>query len=65
MEIIHFLGLFFEGQTAHLEQEDIEFTETLSSSSGLPRKLHGKETTCQFRRHRFHLWVRKIPWRRA
>ena len=24
----------------------------------------GKESTCQFRRHRFDSWVRKIPWRR-
>jgi len=23
-----------------------------------------KEPTCQFRRRRFHPWVRKIPWRR-
>ena len=34
---------------------------------GLPRWLGGKESTCQYKRHRrcsFHLWVRKIPWRR-
>ena len=29
--------------------------------------LRGKESACQFRRHRscsFSLWVRKVPWRR-
>ena len=26
--------------------------------------LRGKESACQCRRHRFNLWVRKIPWRR-
>ena len=26
--------------------------------------LSSKEPTCQFRRHRFHPWVGKIPWRR-
>ena len=34
---------------------------------GLPRQLSGKESTCQCRRHRrcgFHLWVRKILWKR-
>ena len=34
---------------------------------GLPRWLSGKESTCQWRRcrrHRFNIWVRKIPWRR-
>ena len=28
-----------------------------------PRWLSGKKSTCQWRRHRFYLWVRKIPWR--
>ena len=31
---------------------------------GLPRWLHGKESVCQYRRHEFNPWVRKIPWRR-
>ena len=34
---------------------------------GLPRWLGGKESTCQYRRHkryRLNPWVRKIPWRR-
>ena len=30
----------------------------------LPCWLSGKEPVCQCRRHRFDLWVRKIPWRR-
>ena len=31
---------------------------------GLHWWLSGKETTYQYRRHQFHPWVRKIPWRR-
>ena len=31
---------------------------------GLPRWCSGKEFTCQYRRHRYDPWVRKIPWRR-
>ena len=27
---------------------------------GLPRWFHGKESTCQCRRHRFNPWVKKI-----
>ena len=29
----------------------------------LPRWLSGKESACQYRRHRFDPWVRKIPWK--
>ena len=35
--------------------------------SGLPRRLSGKESTCQCsrrKRHGFDPWVRKIPWSR-
>ena len=32
--------------------------------NGLPRWLSYKESACQWRRHRFDPWVRKIPWRR-
>ena len=32
--------------------------------TGLPRWLSGKESACQCRRHGFHPWVGKIPWRR-
>ena len=28
---------------------------------GLPRRLSGKESACQCRRHRFDPWSRKIP----
>ena len=34
---------------------------------GLPRWPSGKESACQCKRHkkhRFHPWIRKIPWRR-
>ena len=30
----------------------------------VPWWLSGRESTCQFRRHRFDPWVGKIPWRR-
>ena len=33
-------------------------------SYGLPRRLSGKESACQCRRHGFNPWVGKIPWRR-
>ena len=41
-------------------------TNTLNwyHSDRLPRWLSGKESTCQYRRPRFNLWVGKIPWRR-
>ena len=35
---------------------------------GFPGGASGKEPACQCRRNKrrgFHLWVRKIPWRRA
>ena len=35
---------------------------------GFPGGTSGKQPTCQcrrWRRHGFHLWVEKIPWRRA
>ena len=38
------------------------------SIRGLPTWLSGKESACQCRRHKrhgFHTWVGKIPWRRA
>ena len=31
---------------------------------GVPTWLSGNKSTCQSRRPRFNLWVRKIPWRR-
>ena len=33
-------------------------------SNGLPWWLRSEDSTCQYRRHRFNPWVRKIPWRR-
>ena len=32
--------------------------------TGFPRWHSGKESACQYRRHGFNLWVKKIPWRR-
>ena len=31
---------------------------------GLPRRLSGTESACQYMRDRFDPWVEKIPWRR-
>ena len=31
---------------------------------GIPRRLRGREWCRRFRRHGFHPWVKKIPWRR-
>ena len=35
-----------------------------SLSNGLPRCSSGKEPARQCKRHKFHPWARKIPWRR-
>ena len=46
---------------------ELEFLSQSKDIEGLPRWLCGKEFNCQcrrHRRHRFHPWVRKIPWRR-
>ena len=39
-----------------------EHTRCFTLFSGLPWWLSGKEFSCQCRRHRLDLWVRKIPW---
>ena len=44
--------------------EGHEFWGALFNPVELPRRLSGKESTCQCRRHRFHPWVGKIPLRR-
>ena len=46
---------------------ELNWLKPCQSLLGLPGSTSGKESTCQYRRHRrceFHLWVRKIPWRR-
>ena len=40
------------------------WARNLWAKEGLPRWISGKESTCQFRRHRFDPWVGKIHWRR-
>ena len=43
-----------------------EFTR-ITYTNGFPRRLIGKESACQCRRHgrlRFDPWVGKIPWKR-
>ena len=41
-------------------RKDSDTTEQLNNN----RWCSGKESSCQCRRPRFDLWVRKIPWRR-
>ena len=43
--------------------ERLNWTE-LNLYPWLPWWLNGKESACQCRRHGFHPWVGKIPWRR-
>ena len=40
-----------------------KFVFTLSK--GFPGGASGKESACQWKRHGFDPWVRKIPWSRA
>ena len=57
-------GIF---QARVLEWGAIAFSIRKTNSGrllGLPRRLSGKECTCQCRRPRFNPWVRKISWRR-
>ena len=53
--------------TGHTWKNCWLYTGNLSNSSGLPRWLSGKESTCQCRkgkRHGFDPQVSKSPWRR-
>ena len=47
----------------HWGSSEILILAISKASDGLPRRLNGKEFTCQFRRRRSDPWVRKIPWR--
>ena len=46
-----------------LSSEKAKTNSLVSALKGLPRWLSGKEPTCQCRKCRFDLWVRKILWR--
>ena len=50
-----------------ITEEDFRFSRRLRqyfSLHGLPRRLRGKQTTCQGRRLRLDPWIEKIPWKR-
>ena len=47
-----------------ITMEDIYTHTYIYTHTGLPRWQSGKESTLEGRRHRFHLWVGKSPWRR-
>ena len=49
---------------SHISSTLFSLHDTVGSAGG----ARGKEPSCQCRRHKrhgFHPWVRKIPWRRA
>ena len=46
------------------EVKNIKFWDRARETYGLPRWHSGKESTYQCRRHGFHPWVGKVPWRR-
>ena len=46
---------------SHLVPLSMEFSRRGYWSGGLPRRLHGKESACQRRRHGFQPWSGKIP----
>ena len=56
-------GVTYSGRNVRASHETT-VCHKLSSLDGHPTWLSGKESVCQCRRRRFHLWVRKIPWRR-
>ena len=58
VKLLHFSESLFP----HLQNDDNNSNS--SHRVGLPRWLNGKETTCQYRRHGFYLWLGKISWRR-
>ena len=53
---------FSESLFPHLQNDDNNSNS--SHRVELPRWLSGKESTCQYRRRGFDLWLGKISWRR-
>ena len=48
--------------------DSVKIYNLLTRDKGFPVGSGGKESACQYRRHKrcgFDPWVRKIPWRRA
>ena len=49
------------------KRREEQLAKRTKTEAGFPSGASGKEPACQHRRHkrrRFHLWARKIPWRR-
>ena len=47
--------------------QGVQVCSVVRELRGLPRWFSGRESTCQYKRHRKHVfdpWVGKIPWRR-
>ena len=57
--MISFTSLKINGLVLLFELQSPSWPTGFPSGSG-----SGKESACQFRRHGFNPWVRKIPWRR-
>ena len=65
-QVFHIAGRFFT-IWATREAQTLGIKKVLPITLGFPGGTSGKESTCQYRRHkrpRFDPWVRKIPWRR-
>ena len=55
---------FFMLRSRELLSAKFSVYNAVLSPMGLPWWLSGRESSCQWRRHKFDPWVRKIPWRR-
>ena len=59
--VYHYIG-YKDSKTLEM---DLKFSSIQAKTSyGLPWLLSGKESACQYRRHRFNPWFWKISWRR-
>ena len=63
------LRIYHSGESGSKVNRNFLTIQVRRSDNGeVPGGPSGKEPTCQCRRpqgHRFSLWVKKIPWRRA
>ena len=66
---VYWLGSGFMGGICHSEMLKLQLPVSQNLTvTGFPGGASGKQSTCQFRKHKrcvFNPWVEKIPWRRA
>ena len=60
---IYFLLYYLLGYWREKRWHLCSYTGDSQLLMGFPGDSSGKEDTCQCRRHKFDLWVVKIPWR--